>query len=258
MMRVDSNGFRFLQFPTLTALSGIAHGVFTSHGTGARTGRISLNAGLRCGEADEQVWANRNRMRALLGMDRMLFARQVHGKQVGIWRNGRMNKTFSYAYLDADALITAEPGCALFIQVADCQPVLIVDPVARVIANVHSGWRGSIQNIIGSTVGAMVRAYGCQPARMYAVIGPSLGPCCAQFIHYQVEIPKKFWSYRHRSHYFDFWRLSTDQLAAAGVPASHVACSHICTRCNSHLFFSYRAMRRTGRFAAVIGIKPDP
>jgi polyphenol oxidase len=259
LMRSETDGTRYLQFPSLARLPGIAHGVFTGYTIGSRQGqgRVSLNAGLRCGESDERVWANRRRMRSILGMEGMLFARQVHGRQVGLWANGQMKKSTSCAYLDGDALVTAEPGCALFIQVADCQPVMIVDPVAAVVANVHSGWRGSIQNIIGAAVDAMVTAYGCTPERMYGAIGPSLGPCCAEFIHYRREIPRRYWAYRHKDNNFNFWQLSTDQLVSAGLPPDHIETSGICTRCNPHLFFSYRAKRHTGRFAAVIGIRPN-
>lgn len=257
LMRIEADGTQFLQFPSLMQLPRISHGIFTAYAMDSRKGRASLNAGLNCGESDDHVWANRRRMQSMLGMDGMLFARQVHGKQVGLWRNGQMNKSSGFVYLDGDALVTGESGCALFIQVADCQPVMIVDPVAHVVANVHSGWRGSIQNIIGSAVNAMVSEYGCNPERMHAAIGPSLGPCCAEFINFRKEIPKKYWTYQYRPYYFNFWQLSVDQLITAGIPKNHIALSGICTRCNPHLFFSYRANRQTGRFASVIGIRSN-
>jgi YfiH family protein len=154
----------------------------------------------------------------------------------------------------ADALISAAPGKTLAIQTADCQAVLLYDPVRKAVANIHSGWRGSIQNIVGLTVQAMIKRFGSDPKDIVAGIGPSLGPCCAEFIHYRTEIPKEFWPYKNASDYFDFWKLSHDQLTDAGVPGGHILTSNLCTRCRTGLFFSYRKEKTTGRFAAVIGI----
>jgi len=120
---------------------------------------------------------------------------------------------------------------------------------------VHSGWRGSIQNIIGRTVEMMKQLFDCNPGLIQAGIGPSLGPCCAEFINYKDEIPKAHWSYKDSNDHFDFWSISRDQLLHAGVPAKNIELSRICTRCRTREFFSYRAEKNTGRFAAVIGLK---
>jgi copper oxidase (laccase) domain-containing protein len=124
-----------------------------------------------------------------------------------------------------------------------------------VVANVHSGWRGSIQNIIGRTVDTMKQHFDCRPDGIIAGIGPSLGPCCAEFIHYETEIPKEFWGYMDSDDHFDFWAISSDQLMKAGVPEPNIESSQMCTRCRTDAFYSYRAEKITGRFAAVIGLK---
>ena len=152
-------------------------------------------------------------------------------------------------------MITDLPGRHLVIQTADCQAVMLYDPRRRVAANVHVGWRGSAANIIGHTVARMVAGFGCRPTDMLAGIGPSLGPCCAEFKNYRREIPSEYWRYRHAGDLFDFWALSRDQLTAAGVPPAGIHVSGLCTRCETGRFFSYRAEKRTGRLAAVIGLK---
>jgi YfiH family protein len=157
--------------------------------------------------------------------------------------------------LIADAVVTDRSENYLVIQVADCQSVLMYEPVRRVVANVHSGWRGSIQNIIGCTVDAMKQYFGCSPDDILAGIGPSLGPCCAQFINYETEIPKEFWDYKDPDDHFDFWAISTDQLMKAGVRERNIESSQMCTRCRTEEFFSFRAEKTTGRFASVIGLK---
>lgn len=260
MQWTRQNGMDFLQFPTLARLPLVFHGIFPRFATNSQGRGILLNTGMRCGEPDQQVWQNRVKIRACFGNGPMVFARQVHGAEVALWHppSSAMEKRPDHGvYLKGDALTTDCLNQALFIQVADCQAVLIVDPVRRAVANVHSGWRGSIQNIIGATVQKMTVTYGSQAKDLICGIGPSLGPCCAEFINYRQEIPSRFWPYRLAGNHFDFWRISLDQLAAAGVPVQNIALSGICTRCNQHLFFSYRGERVTGRFAAVIGLRSD-
>jgi copper oxidase (laccase) domain-containing protein len=100
----------------------------------------------------------------------------------------------------------------------------------------------------------MKQHFGCHPGRIQAGIGPSLGPCCAEFINYRKEIPREFWRYMGLNAHFDFWALSRDQMIQAGMAEINIEPSGICTRCHRDDFFSYRAARTTGRFAAVIGL----
>jgi polyphenol oxidase len=153
-----------------------------------------------------------------------------------------------------DAIITDIPGKILMIQTADCQPILLFDPNQKVVAAVHSGWRGSLQNIIGKTIMSMVQHFHCNPEEIIAGIGPSLGPCCCEFIHYKEEIPRSFWKYQKNEYHFDFWELSQDQLRETGVRTGNVHISGLCTKCRNDLFFSYRRQKITGRFAGVIGL----
>lgn len=258
MYWITQQGLTYLQFPALRDLPGIFHGIFLRFALNGNRVSEPLNLGLNCGDTDETVWRNRRRVRALWGGDHMVFARQVHGADVAGWpapgADPAEKGNKEYTCLQADALASDAPRQLLFIQVADCQPVLLADPVRRVVANVHSGWRGSIRNIIGRTVRYMKRVYGCNPSNIQAGIGPSLGPCCAEFINYRQEIPSMFWRYKLANDHFDFWRLSMDQLHEAGLAREQISQSRICTRCNQHLVFSYRGENNTGRFAAVIGV----
>lgn len=258
MYWIRQHGVTYLQFRALRGIKGLFHGVFLRFAGNGRGSSEALNLGLNCGDAAQTVWRNRQRVTALLGGRHMVFARQVHGAEILGWHGPQPrigpDTHEPYTYVEGDALATDLPRQALFIQVADCQPVLLVDPVRRVVANVHSGWRGSIRNIVGRTVDFLRTTYACRPDDILAGIGPSLGPCCAEFIHYREEIPADYWSYRLTGDRFDFWRLSADQLVAAGLPRENISQSRICTRCNQHLLYSYRGEKHTGRFAAVIGL----
>jgi YfiH family protein len=257
MMQWKSNHtLHYLQFDTLASVSGVWHGIFPRYAFDESGRRRSFNVGLNGSAPEPQVWQNRRQMLTASGGREAVFARQVHGPDVARWEQPEAPiepTSVDAHYLRGDALVTDIPGAALVIQTADCQSVVLVDPVRRVVANVHSGWRGSIQNVVGRTVGVMQTRYGCRAEDIVGGIGPSLGPCCAEFVNYRREIPAEYWPYRLTGDRFDFWRLTTDQLVAAGVPRERIDPSGICTRCNPHLFFSYRAEgKAAGRFAAVV------
>jgi YfiH family protein len=245
----------YFQFPLLEKFSGLRHGVFTRDGGSGATPRRGLNVSLGAGDSERDVRQNRDRIARAMGIDSLLFARQTHGTRILVYRNGLTPEGVDPAGPPAqgDALVTDAPNRLLVIQVADCQPVMIYDPTLRVIANVHSGWRGSIRNILGRTVAVMAETFGCRPGDLVAGIGPSLGPCCAEFVHYRSEIPSRYWPYKDPLDRFDFWAMSVDQLTGAGLDRNRIDVSRLCTRCRTDLFFSYRGERDTGRFAAVIG-----
>lgn len=258
MIHREKNGLSFYQFAHLADCSGIRHGIFTRRGGGSPPPFDSLNVSHGIGDDPGRVEANRQAVgRCLEGAD-LVYARQVHGCQVinpaGCAGAHPANPQPAEPFV-GDAMVTDQPHKALVIQVADCQSVLLYEPVRRVVANVHCGWRGSIQNIIGRTVAVMVQQFDCRPANILAGIGPSLGPCCAEFVNFKSEIPQVFWKYKDSNHRIDFWTISRDQLTAAGVAAGNIETSRICTRCRTDEFFSYRAEKITGRFAAVIGLK---
>jgi YfiH family protein len=254
MYWIQSDGLTYLQFPALSALPGFFHGIFLRHALDPQQTLTPFNVGMGQGRSQTQAEQNRRRMVAVFGSRLTgVYARQVHGTQVGIWNANQTGQ--AGVHLDGDALVTVRPAGALVIQTADCQAVMLIDPVRRVVANIHSGWRGSIANIIGRTIHSMTAAYGCRPQDLLCGIGPSLGPCCAQFVNYRQEIPQPFWRYRRSRDRFDFWQISVDQLNESGVGRENIRLAGMCTKCNRHLFFSYRADQKTGRFASVVGIR---
>ena len=256
MILTAQNGVSSYQFSNLAACSGIDHRIFTRNSWVSPPPFASLNVSFGMGDSQKSVSENRNIISRLMGAGRLVFARQVHGCEIAVLSrdNEKRGITTADRPFTADAMVTDIFGRNLAIQVADCQAVLLYEPTRRVIANVHCGWRGSVQNIIGRTVEVMEQHFGCRPGRIRAGIGPSLGPCCAEFINYSKEIPMEFWRYKGLNELFDFWSLSRDQLKRAGVAEINIESSGICTRCHTDDFFSYRAERTTGRFAAVIGL----
>lgn len=248
-MTVDSSAP--IRFANLARFPEVRHGVFTREGGFSRAPFASLNLARSVGDDPELVTKNRSAVAAAMGPGRLCMARQVHGTDVRV-----VGEETEDSPPTADALATDRPGRWLTILVADCQPVLLYAPDRGVVAAIHSGWRGSVGNIIGRSVGFLADHFGVDPAGIYAGIGPSLGPCCAEFIHYRRELPQALWKYKDDGCHFDFWRLSRDQLRRAGVPERQIETAGLCTRCRTDRFYSYRGEKTTGRFAAVIGMRP--
>ena len=253
LVAVQRGDLPLLVFARLAVQSGLIHAVTTRKRGGLGSPHHGLNLARTGDDPPEAVAANRRRLQRVLAPGRLVFSRQVHGTDVATIQSPVEPVDFPVVGT-ADAMVTDQPGLLLTILVADCQAVMMFDPRRRVVANVHSGWRGSIANVIGATVKVMQRTFGCRPSDILAGVGPSLGPCCAEFRNYRREIPRALWTYRVSDHHFDFWSLSRDQLTAAGLGADRIVLGQICTRCHPERFYSYRAGDRSGRFAAVIGM----
>ena len=247
------HGAAYCQFELLSACSDVRHAIFfRTHGfSDAPFDR--LNVSYAVGDDAQRVARNRRLVAGALEADELVFVRQVHGHHVQVIDDSPAGD--GGALPEADAMLTDRGGKFLVVQVADCQPILMHDPVRRVVANVHCGWRGSLADVAGRTVTALRQRFGCAPQDLLVGIGPSLGPCCAEFVNFRTEIPSRLWGYRRDTVRFDFWAVTRDQLVAAGVRAEHIEISGLCTRCDAERFFSYRTRKRTGRFPAVIGLK---
>ena len=253
----EVNNLFVYRFPHLTKYTEIRHGIFTRMAGFSQAPYNGLNISESVGDAPDATRKNRLAVSGYFDGHELFFMHQVHGADIIFLDTDRETSPRDHKNPTGDAAITNIPGKVLVVQVADCQPVLLYDPVRKVIAAVHSGWRGSLQNIIGKTIAAMADRFQCQPADIIAGIGPSLGPCCSEFIHYRQEIPESFWKYRKNENHFDFWKLSCDQMQEAGVREDHIQISGLCTRCRHDLFFSYRRQKVTGRFAGAIALNDN-
>ena len=255
---VDTEAQVLFHSPVLDRFEGLFHAVTCRDGGRSAPPYDTMNLSLGVGDDARSVNANRRQLQRITGGVHV-YARQDHGTRVAVVDSRMIDNRDAIVTVPtaADALVTDQAGVHLAIQTADCQAVMLFDPRRRVVANIHSGWRGSVANIIGRTIAVMQRTFACDPAEMSAAIGPSLGPCCAEFVNYRTEIPHPLWSHRVGRHHFDFWQISRRQLVQAGVFEDRIDDAGICTRCNPHLFYSYRAARQTGRFVALIGMHAD-
>lgn len=146
---------------------------------------------------------------------------------------------------EGDALITDEPGLLLTIRTADCVPILLADPVRRVVAAIHAGWRGTVAGILTQTLGQMTAHYETKPTDVVAAIGPAIGPCCFEV---GAEVPLPVVERRA-----DLWAANREQLEKAGV--GRIWMAERCTMCEPELFYSYRRAKDVGRMVTAIGIR---
>ena len=250
MKKNSSNGLSWLTFDLLDRYPELVHGVFLRHGGVSPAPYHSLNVGLSTGDAPHNVVRNQSLIQKALDIEALVWLKQVHGKDVAY-----IHEAASGSIGEADALVTSQPELGLMIKVADCQSVLLYDPEARIVGNIHSGWRGSVANVIGESIEFMKREMGIEPRRMVAAVGPSLGPCCAEYRDYKKLFPADWNRYHVGDARFDFWALTLDQLGDAGLLPEQVEMACICTRCHTPDFFSYRGEAVTGRCASVIALK---
>jgi len=229
--------------------------MFDRHGGVSRGLYTSLNVGDRVGDDAEAIQKNRKKVKEQLPVPLLLSAIQVHGTDIYCLTEPLEEDKEVDGF---DALITNISGVGLMIQQADCQAVLLFDPVCEVIAAVHCGWRGSVQGILERVVAVMMKKYGSAAADLQAIISPSLGPCCAEFVNFRQELPQDFQRFMVGENYFDFWQISKHQLMSVGMLEENIGAAEICTCCSDD-YFSYRRASRlakgiTGRNCSVIAL----
>lgn len=243
------------RFEKLSQYDELCHEVFTRHGGVSSRPYDTLNVGHGVGDLPENVETNLQIIMAIMGARRLLPMKQIHGNSIYLLRKGR--SPVPPSAVAADAIISDVPHVAAMVKSADCQAIILFDPVKRVVSNVHCGWRGNTLNIIGGAVARMKSDFQCNPSHIVSAIGPSLGPCCAEFMTYREIFPKTFEQFMVRRNFFNLWQLSRWQLLEAGLKKENIEVAGICTRCRTDLFFSYRAERTTGRFATLVMLNED-
>ncbi|WP_024275477.1 peptidoglycan editing factor PgeF [Hyphomicrobium sp. 802] len=231
----------------LSSWNGIRHGFFTREG-GVSTG---LYASLNCGwgSSDDQnlVAENRNRIGRFLGGDEKLGGGVVTLYQEHGTMALHVTKAPDRAALPhADAVVSNTPGLVIGVLTADCAPVLMADAEAGVIAAAHAGWRGAINDVVGSAVAEMERL-GAKRERITAAVGPCISQSAyevgPEFEATFLERDPAFSTYFTRANpnarpHFDLPAFVTMRLQAAGVGS--IEDLALCTCKNESLFFSYR------------------
>lgn len=246
MKKYQKDNVQWLEFPRLQAFNNVRHAVFLRHGGCSTSPWDSLNFSNNVGDSEERVKKNHSIIHSILQTDRLISCKQEHKTNAVV-----VEDYHPPIAVTADILFTDKIGIALSIQHADCQATIFYDPRHHALALVHAGWRGSAANIYSIAVAGMQKRFDSRPNELIATIGPSLGPCHAQFVHWRHELPTKLWPFQRAPDYFDFWAFSHRQLTQCGLERNNIEIAKICTFCQAADFFSYRRSPITGRHATV-------
>lgn len=197
---------------------------------------------------------------------RIISLNQVHGSEIVIMNSGTPS-------LEGDAIITGEAGCFPSIKTADCQAVLIIDPVKRITAAIHAGWRGTVQRITHKVILELEASFGCCASDLIAALGPSIGTCCyevdetvlqpfrrcipdaEQFVE-TFRITDPVTDIERLSSRIDLRKVNRFELSEAGVRTENIKDLNLCTQCHDSLFYSYRRDgANPGRLIALAGFR---
>jgi YfiH family protein len=219
-----------------------------------------LNLGLHTGDEAVRVEENRTRLLKLAGV-RAAWLEQVHGDRI-VRAEEALAQT---APLRADASVSASPGVACIVMVADCMPVLFADEAGRAVGAAHAGWRGLAAGVIEKTAAQVAARAGTSIGALHAYLGPAIGPrafevgedvretfmaqapgnekqsTSAAFTPH-AEVRGKYWA--------DLYALARLRLARHGVV--RVTGGDVCTVTERERFYSYRRDGTTGRMAAMV------
>jgi len=239
----------------------VVHSFFTRRGGTSSGPWSSLNLGGTVGDDPECVVVNRWRALQAVGREpgSIYDVWQVHGVNVAIADSPRPPQS---GLQQADAILTDVPGVTLMMRFADCVPILLHDPVRKVVGIVHAGWMGTVQKAVQATIETMRSRYRSRPQDVLAAIGPSIGPD-----HYEIgldvvaQVEAAFGQdagslleYKEQGVYLDLWSANALLLEQSGVMKIDIA--RVCTACHLDDWYSHRAEQgRTGRFGVVIGLQ---
>jgi len=198
--------------------------------------------------------------------ERLRLIKQVHGTAVALARRG---DTDAWTLPQADAIVTDDPAVAIGVRVADCAPVLMLDPVKNVAAAVHAGWRGTAAGASRVAARRMTTAFGCRETDIIAAIGPCLGRCCGE-VGPEVRdaframgasdlmVDRWFTPGRGDRLFLDLERANRDQLEHVGLDPARIFTSGLCTKTHRERLHSYRGDGvQAGRLLGAIRLPAD-
>ncbi len=255
----------YITFPRLSACGAVRH-AFSTRAGGVSCGQYaSMNLSFSGGDSFMAVEENYRRLCGQVGIDisHLVLSCQTHTNNVRVVTAADCGTGYTKpSFCDVDGLITAQRGVALVTQYADCTPLLFCDPVNRVCATSHAGWRGTVSKIGEVTVQKMVSEFGCRREDIIAAIGPAIGACCyevdtpvyEQFLNSGIKLDGVFKAGRDSDHFMlDIKTANKNILLDCGIKEDNLDIADICTSCNAQLLHSHRATGgKRGNLAAII------
>lgn len=258
--------FQYLTFPSLERYTELLHCFTTRHGGVSEGSFKSMNIGFSTGDNDENVKRNIEIMAKMLGIktEDIVETNQSHTNNIKYVTEEHKGMVFKESpFKNIDGIYTDKRNLALMSFHADCNSIFFYDPVKKVIALAHAGWRGTLLNIAGVMVKALVKDFNCNVDDIITVIGPSLCSSCfevdkdvADMFLGENKDYKNFMEIKKPKYHFNLWEMNKYLLMNEKIKESNIEISGICTKCNNDLFFSHRAQKgKRGLLAGVLMMK---
>jgi len=261
MLKRENNGVIYYAFKHLAETGLVKHCFSSRIGGVSKPPYTSMNLAYHMGDDLTNVNENYQRICEVIGVkcESIKMTKQVHKTEIH-----SINDQGACVPEGIDGLVTAVSDPVLATYYADCVPLLFLDPIKKVIANSHAGWRGTAHNIAGKTVLHMIDQFDCQPQDILVGIGPSIS---VRHFEVEKEVVETFQSnlslampYIHRKSekkwHIDLPQINYELLRQAGILADNIEVSDLCTFENEAYFYSHRRDGNArGNMAALIALK---
>lgn len=259
-----------LHFESFLPFDQLVHFTTTRQGGVSISNFESFNLGNYSEDSAENINENRKTLCKSLNFSKLslITPHQIHDDKILIIDDNFFNLSFHErkdTLVGKDAIITSLKQIYIAVTTADCVPVLLFSPEKKVIGAVHAGWRGTVKRILQKTVSLMIDHYNCNPMRIYAAIGPSIGVNAFEVGNevYEAFQREGFYmpsiSFVHpetAKYHIDLWEANRQQLIHCGIPGNQIEISGLCTYSQPERFFSARRLGiASGRMLTGIGIK---
>lgn len=262
---IKQGDLEYIQFPKLKKSDCVRHIFSTRKGGVSQGDASSMNVSFSKDISRESVLKNYDILCSAVGInpENLVLSHQTHTNNVIIVDEIHKGTGISKPHFcDVDGMITAKPGVALMTQYADCTPLVFCDPVKKIIATSHAGWRGTVALIGKVTVEKMIKVFGCDPRNIIAGIGPCIGQCC-----YEVDDPvikainaipfldtSKIYTTKGNGKYMlNLTEANRQILINAGLDPQNIDVNDICTCCNCETLHSHRATKgKRGNLGLII------
>lgn len=275
MIHIKDGEVEYLKFKILEKYGdSINHVITLRHGGVSEYPCESLNFRTIGKDKKENLLSNLKIICDKIGFeDKNVFkAKQNHTDKVLIIDNNNKEKySFSkFSMEEFDAYTTNEKNIATLVTTADCNPIIIYDPIKNVVSNIHSGWKGTIKKIYLNAIDIMVQKFNSNVEDLIFCIGPSIKKCC--FTSKEKSFKEKFtdiWKEENEYIYYeedsdifhiDLSYVIKKDILQKGIKEENIAICDICTMCNHKDFFSYRIATKNnyedyGTFATIVYLK---
>jgi len=262
------NGITYITFPKLEKTKLVNH-LFSTRTGGVSKGKYqSMNLSFNGGDDREAVLENYRRLCGCecIKINHLVLSQQTHTDNIKtVTKADCGTGIFKESFNDIDGLITNERGVALVTQYADCTPLVFLDPVKKVIATSHAGWRGTVKEIGKKTVLKMQAEFACDPKNILAGIGPCIKNCCYEvdnpvyneFVKLSyLDLNRIFTPKENGRYMLDLVEANKQILINAGIMEENIDLSDICTFCNADTLHSHRATKgERGNLALIIELR---